>query len=211
MSSTHLDSILRDPHGPLGPTMMHISHDSRDRLVYLRTVIHDPDDSEMADRKIYPLGQRTRLMHVASKGCITSPVNAPTDKGTKEWRSEVTQLTNTLNKQLSIQYQYCRSKAFLVLRFGQIAIGGHQVRLTELLYLVPTYSFNASTFIRLPSAMPVLDALLHSRVGVAAAGSSLGRIATLPAIGYALGHCAWRAPIFLTLRLGICGTKGSPG
>jgi hypothetical protein len=92
MSSTHLDSILRDSHGPLGPTMMHISHDSRDRLIYLRTVIL----MILMIRK-WPIGgcihsdNALDWMHVASKGCITSSVNAPTDKGTKEWRSEVTQ------------------------------------------------------------------------------------------------------------------------
>lgn len=33
--SPHLDSISRDPHGPLGPTTTQISHDSQNRWIYL--------------------------------------------------------------------------------------------------------------------------------------------------------------------------------
>jgi hypothetical protein len=62
MSSTHLDFTLRDAHGPLGPTMMHISHDSRDGLICLRAVILlIPMIRKWPIGKMYPLGQHSWL------------------------------------------------------------------------------------------------------------------------------------------------------
>jgi hypothetical protein len=63
MSSTHLDSILRDPHGPLGPTMIHINHDSLDPLD-LSTDCFPTDPFGNGRLEDLP----TRTMH--STGCI---------------------------------------------------------------------------------------------------------------------------------------------
>ena len=69
MSSTHLDSILRDSYGPLGPTMMHINHDSRDRLISLLSVILLMlMIRKWPIGKIYPLGQRTQLDACSKQG-----------------------------------------------------------------------------------------------------------------------------------------------
>lgn len=82
---------------------MQINHDSQDRWIYpVSTDTHpnDPDDSEMGIGRFTHSDSGHDWTHVASKGCITSPVEARRDKGTKEWRSEVTQLTNIVNEEV---------------------------------------------------------------------------------------------------------------